>query len=444
MAEVQAQFFVLLFVLYYLQGIPYGIQIRSLPLYFFDVLKYPVETVANLNLLMIPWIVLKPLVICFIDIRHHCAKTLYICLIANVILNLFLFFLFAVPGYFDLVLMMALFFLVNCFTVVFDIATDELIITSATSATDMRFFGLSNAVQIVAFKFGASFSGILLHFLDYTHISSFFLCASAFSLIAVFLVRIAFKRYLNKTNLVQDLRTGVHHKINFIQIVEKTFHTKGNKLFFLYIITYKMGEIGAIFNLPLFMLEAGIKRSDILFLTTAVCEPCSLIGSLLAGFIWSFVKGIPRTLLQMLALVSVLRLIPLLIQYYLFYNLTTMHNSVYNILCVSMPLLWFLSGMVTAFATVLMMMITSLVGKNTYAGYSYAIFSSSEIFGRVAFSSQVGKLVKCFGKQIIFAVFNVLVLINGLYLFFIKPYILQEFKAKRPYLIVCFLFSCNR
>ena len=426
MIEQQKRVFFLLCVLYYLQGIPFGIQLRSLPLYFYDVLGYPIETVTNLNLLMLPWIFLKPLFICFVDIRQYCSEILLSCLISNVVLNLLLFVVFATPGFFNMTSMIILFFLVNCFTVILDIATDQLIIASATSVTDIKFFGISNAIQIVGYKFGASFSGMLVYFISYNRIFVIFLCACAMYCFAIYLVRTTFKKFLARTNL--NNKADSSRRISFRDVVRETLSTKCDKLFLLYIVTYKLGESGAIFLLPLYLLEFGTNRNDVLFLTTAVCDPCSLIGSLIGGVMWTCFKGGPNSLVNILILVSLLRLLPLLLQYYLICNLKTMQKFAYIVFSISMPSLCFFAGLLTAFVTILMMMVTSLAGQSTYAGYCYAIVSSCETFGRVAFSSQAGYLSRYFGKQNVFAIFNILVFSSTVFIILFKPLLLREIR----------------
>jgi len=56
MANIKYKILLLLCLLYFLQGIPYGVQMRSLPIYYFDVLKYPIETITKMSLLMLPWL----------------------------------------------------------------------------------------------------------------------------------------------------------------------------------------------------------------------------------------------------------------------------------------------------------------------------------------------------------------------------------------------------
>ena len=156
MYNIQWQVIFLLCLLYFLQGIPYGVQMRSLPIYFFDVLNYDIKTITYMNLLMLPWCLLKPILVCFIDIKDYGFSLLYLSLAAKATLNFGLSYLILDTNSLDLVSLSL--FLINCLTVIFDVATDQIILVSAKSVTDVKFWGISNAIQIVAYKFGAVFS----------------------------------------------------------------------------------------------------------------------------------------------------------------------------------------------------------------------------------------------------------------------------------------------
>ena len=404
MIDFKNNVLVLLCLLYYLQGIPYGVQIKSLPIYLFDILKFPVETVTKTNLLMCPWIFLKPLVISIIDIKYHSLKIFYASLAANVILNLCLFLLFSstVDIVFNYYYVLFLLFLINCFTVLLDVATDQLIIISATSVNDIKFFGLSNAIQIVTYKLGASFSGIVLQIIDYENVSFVFLLVSGVYCVAMMLVATVFKKFICSLPVQHSSEVL---NLNISGIFRAVFFSKCNVLFLIFILTYKLGEIGAMSILPLYMVESGVSRRTFTFFTSVICEPLSLIGSLAGGMIWSLYKGGPSSLVNILTVVGFSRIIPLILLHFSFTSaLSLSFFELTNVL--SMAFLWFLSGAVSAFAFTLMTMVSCLSGKNTYAASCYAVMSSFEVFGKVFFSAQAGSLGNYFGKDNVFALFS--------------------------------------
>jgi len=318
---------------------------------------------------------------------------------------------------------MCLLFLTNCFTVLFDVATDQFILVSASSLTDFKFFGISNAIQIVSYKFGASFSGFVLQFLDYSNISSLFLLLSAIYGVILGILFFTLKTYIR--NIVSvDKKLPNEKRLKIVNMFGKMFASKSNRVFILYILTYKLGEIGAVSLLPLYAIESGVNRQFVTFITTTICEPLSLAGSLLGGILWSVVKGSTSRLLQILGLVSMFRVIPLLVQ--IFVSDIAADDMKEYMSFSLMALLWFLSGLVSAFAFTLMAMISCLSGKNTYASYAYAIFSSAEVSGKIVISSQAGNLSSYFGKQNTFAIFVLFIVINFAVLLLLKPRLLCD------------------
>ena len=421
MVAIQSKVLGLLCLLYFLQGIPHGTQLKSLPIYLFDVLKYPVETVTSLSLLMFPWFFLKPFLICFIDIRRYCFLLLCASLAFKMLLNFVLYCLFLNVNNVSVIMLML--FIANCFTVLFDVATDYLIVTSASSSTDFKFFGISNAIQIVAYKFGANFSGLTLQFIEYKNISLLFLLTSGIYCVVFCLALFTFRKYFGLTIFVDNKPSNTDASPNVFNLFQKMFSSKSSRMFIFFILTYKLGEIGATSLLPLCMINSGASRHHVTFLMSVVCEPLSLAGSFLGGLMWSMVNGSVSRLVTMLCLGCFLRALPLLAHAVFFSSANLQGYSFLS--CASVALLWFSGGFVSTLAFTLMTLVSCLAGSN-YASYCYAIFSSAEVFGKIVFASQVGTLDGFLGTQNVFLLFVCLIFANVAVLYGLQPHLLHE------------------
>ena len=252
------------------------------------------------------------------------------------------------------------------------------------------------------------------------------LISTIYGVVSAFLF-LKLKKYINSAVFKNEKQRNDNKKLRALDLVSKIFSSKINLLVILYFLTYKLGEMGAMSLLPLYLIESGISRQTVTFITSTICGPLSLVGSLMGGILWSLVKGSTSKLLKVLGLASILRVIPLVVQVFLF-ALPGMQDYAFILSCTSMTMLWFLGGLVSAFAFTLMTMVSCIPGKNSYATYYYAVFSSVEVCGKLLFSSQAGYLSDYLGKQNTFAVFSICIFVNVAVLYLLRPHLLREFE----------------
>ena len=422
---IQRKLVILLCFLYYLQGIPYGIQVKSLPIYSLDVLKYSLESVTKLSLLMSPWIFLKPILVCCINITRHFSFLIFFSLCANIFLSVILYYIFCLNlAYFNYSHLLP-FFLINCFTVLLDVCTDQLAIISAVSVSDITFFGISNSIQIIAYKFGASFSELILHSFGYQNMPYIFIIQSVVYLAVMYYMYELFKKNWKRIMSI-DPKCYCKASVNISELLNRTFFLKTNIALILYLLTYKLGESGALTLSPLLMYEMSIDRYTLTQLSTAICEPLSLAGSILGGFLLTFYEGNSISLINLLIIFSLLRTFPLLLQFFLFNPFFSLESYIYEVSLISLPILSFLGGTVSTFTFTIMMVIACMTGKNSYAPYSYSLFSSVEVLGKLMFSSYTGYICILFGKSITYALF--------LFCNIIATWILVYFKSR----LICY------
>lgn len=421
MLRVQQKLVVLFWLLYYLQGIPYGIQIKSLPLYSLDVLNYPIESVTQLSLLMSPWIFFKPIIVCCVDITRHFSFLLFLSIFANVFLSIVLYGIFSSNFAYLSFFHLLPFFFMNCFTVLLDVCTDQLAIVSALSSSDITFFGISNSIQIVAYKFGASFSELVLHSFGYDNMSCIFLIQSVvYFAVGLYTYELFKKNWKKIMNI--DPKCYCKTAVNVTELFNRTFFLKTNSIFVIYLLLYKIGESGALTLSPLLMYERSIDRGAITQLSTVICEPLSLAGSILGGYLLTFYKETTLSLIDTLVVFSLLRMIPLLIQFFVFNSYFSLDSYMYEISLISLPILSFLGGTVSTLTFTVMMIVACMTGKNSYAPYSYSLFASVEVFGKLLFSSCIGSLCSLIGKSPTYAIFCLCNLIAS--------YLLRTFKSE--------------
>ena len=430
--DIQQKVIGLLCLLYFLQGLPQGIQIRSLPMYYYESLHVPIKTVTKIYLLMAPWFFLKPILICFVDLKKSFFQMIYFSVFANVFWHVSLYFIFSAKAQLSLIVVLPL-VLINCFTVLLDAATDRLAIASASSVTDIRFFGVSNAIQIVAFKFGASCGVLIFQLFGYQKVREVFLCIGTVYFVSLCLVAYVFQTYSTQSKIT--VVEGVEEEpilVTVKGILSRTFAAKCNLIFILYILTYKLGDHGAVALYPLYLVELGVSRSYVTFFTSIISEPLSLLGSLLGGFVCALFKHRISTFVDILIFVGYLRAVPILAQCYALSPAFSSKNDGYVLetSMFSVPLLYFLSGMTTTFAFTVMMMISYVAGRYTYGAYCYAMLSSIEVLGKLSFSSFAGTLGGYMGKQYTFGVFCASIVANAVILCFFKFSVLREIEKK--------------
>ncbi|XP_076813343.1 major facilitator superfamily domain-containing protein 3-like [Clavelina lepadiformis] len=397
----QYKIFILLSLLYYLQAIPYGIQVKVLPIYLYDILGYPIGLVTKISLLMSPWIFFKP--IAAYGIKSHRASLIAI-VTSLLFMGLLHFLLFSIAPASgtdpNLSSIAVIFLFVNCFTVLLDAATDRLAMSAACSFKDLKFLGISNSIQIICYKCGATFGGIVLYTLGYSHIHSLFMLVTVICFASVVVVLTIFPEKSVSRGSPHMSKISTKWFSDVLEMISVNYTLP----LIAYVLLYKLGEMGAMTIHPMLLMQNGVPRDTVSLLSSLISISTSLVGSLVGGLICSIHKTTDPiiTLLKMLLVFSLMRCLPLCLQ---FNNITSFYAT-FLFYCL-LPLL---GGIVSTLTFTLMMTVSCQVNDRLKAIH-YAIISAIEVTGKLIFSSYSGYLNDNFGNTQLYLFFILLTIV---------------------------------
>nr|CAB3263796.1 major facilitator superfamily domain-containing protein 3 [Phallusia mammillata] len=408
-------------ILYFLQGIPYGVQMKALPLYLYESLNFTMNAVTKTGLLMTPWIFLKPLLSAYVTTETAANTLIYTGIAGNILLNLLLSFTFLFWSQHNVIVsfldMFAL-FIINVASVAVDISTDRLAITSAQSGSDLKFLGISNTVQVVAYKVGAMFGGIALSL--FVNIAYGFLVIAILNVAGLIVVS-----YLISATDRPHSESKQEQAITRPTISFSMFSISSLKYLCIFILTYKLGENGSLTIYPLLLIDKNVSRHHVAMYSSLLNEPLSFLGSIIGGCVWSFHQ--PKkpyfSLCCMIAFACGLRVAPIGLQYLV---LSAQIDSLWPL---ASALLSFFGGMLTTLTFTLMMVASHKV-PDTQKATVYAILSSCEVLGKLVFSCFVGYLVTLIGVLHVYMTFTGLLTLPMFALLWFYKCVLMETKRK--------------
>nr|XP_002128913.2 major facilitator superfamily domain-containing protein 3 isoform X1 [Ciona intestinalis] len=377
-------------MLYFLQGIPYGVQAKALPLYYHNVLGYTIMSVTKLYLLMTPWIFLKPIAGYFIKSQKDAKSAILVGLVVNFVVNSLLFFPSPKSYWGNIFVLFALFF-VNCLVVLIDAATDLLAISSANSTNDIKHLSVANLIQIVSYKCGAIFGGSTLVILGFNNLHSMFLIVGIIYLFAALTFRIF---YSSETHNSPHIESTEPNTTSSIYKLISTLSVQGTTPLLVFVFIYKFGEIASGSLYPILLTQQKLSSENVTFLTSIISEVLSLLGSFSGGFFWSAVKPVSpiQMLVKYLLSLSVLRVIPLALQ------VVSINYSanLFPMAILSTSMLSYFGGCVSTLTFTLMMSVSCKAPDNL-KGFHYSIVSAFEVCGKLFFASFAGTMFNCFG-----------------------------------------------
>lgn len=174
--------FVSLFILYFIQAMPYGFQSRYLPL----VMRKQGISITSLGffkLLLVPWICKFFIAAFVVDVYK--SKRFWL-LVSLIVLSMGSFVGMLFEDFFKLACIL---FVLNWASATQDICVDWF----AMNALDKEDLGIGNTIQVGAFKLGTLFSGGFLVFLmDYTTVSQTFAMLGIIYMISLLLLNVSF------------------------------------------------------------------------------------------------------------------------------------------------------------------------------------------------------------------------------------------------------------
>ncbi|KAL5112134.1 Major facilitator superfamily domain-containing protein 3 [Taenia crassiceps] len=263
-----------LFFFYSLQGVPYGLQSRFLPL----VLRSNGSSLTSLGfykLLFLPW-VFKSAYAPFVDSHGTRRRWLQFCTAGLLLCCAFLSTFPDAQLVSSTRLLPFCLFILNFCAATLDIAVDSLAIDMLKHSELSR----GNTAQVVGYKLGAVVGGGLL--------SSFFSLTVVFAaLCGVYAVGLGiatcYKKFdeLEGVQIVtddKDCKRG--NRQNYSEVLRMAlFDSPSTPGLVVLLLSYKLGELGAMNMLPLMLLDNGMSVTVVGFWTGVVGQVFSIAGS---------------------------------------------------------------------------------------------------------------------------------------------------------------------
>nr|XP_028591830.1 major facilitator superfamily domain-containing protein 3-like [Podarcis muralis] len=393
--------YAVLAMLYFVQGIPYGLQSGLLPIYF-RTLGLSFTKISLSKVVYLPWILKMlwaPLVDHYLTKRTWLLLTLYGFVLACLACSLM-----APETNFFLVAIVLL--LMNFCASIQDVAVDAIAIQLLTQHE----IGYGNTIQVVAYKLGSVLAGGgLLTFLHHLGWQTLFVGLALLYVVAIGVtwnanlkLKVRFDpqyswvrfRTLNPCLMLQELLK-----------VPDTLWTVG------LVLLYKLGEQGAVSMFPLFLLDHSFSPQELGFWNGIVAMIFSIVGSSLGGYLMSK-QGNPFSMLKTL---MVFRLFSLVFQTLLLVAYED-KKPVFEVAAVlSIFLQHFIAGLVTTLTFSIMMQCAQKAQENIQATH-YSLLATLEVLGKLVFSSLAGIVVDWLGFVGAFSVFLALSSISVAYI----------------------------
>ncbi|XP_042242799.1 major facilitator superfamily domain-containing protein 3-like isoform X2 [Homarus americanus] len=421
--------------LYLVQGIPYGLQDKFIPVQLRSHgLKY--SSVSLLKVLLVPWVA-KGLLAPLVEVWGGRRRWLLISLLALGVS--------ACSGSFtapaDVMGIGCMLLALNIFSAIQDVAVDGL----ALQVLPDEQLGLGNTVQVVLYKVGSLIGGAgltyLLAFTSWT--VTFIMLALVYFFTAAFASCLSVEKNIPVSQPSPEIQRGTATKHTQSQdqplyhieerarhkpttetslrspgesrakqirdILKEVVHTPGTLWLSVYVVLYKMGERGAINNMPLFLLDKGISKQTLAFWNGTVCQGLSILGSFYGGILLAKPNANVKTLLIQYSLYRLFAImihsfvVIVLDEFGFLKNVFVLHQLGVGGMC----LLSYSSGVVSTASFTLMMQISRQCSKETQASH-YNALASIEIAGKLSFAAFAGCIIDFVGMSWAFTLFTIL------------------------------------
>ncbi|XP_032079391.1 major facilitator superfamily domain-containing protein 3 isoform X2 [Thamnophis elegans] len=374
-----------LFLLYFVQGIPYGLQSGLLPIYFRTV-GLSFTKISLTKLLYLPWF-LKVFWAPFVD--WYFSKKAWLIFTMSGLALTCLACSFLTPEVDFLGVAVALLFM-NLFASLQDVATDGI----AIQMLGREELGFGNSIQVVAYKLGSVLAGGgLLTFLHHLGWGPLFVYLALVYVAASWFTSTFPLRPSPRGSQAEDSNLNLLGFFHELLLVPDTLWTAG------LVLIYKLGEQGSLSMFPLFLLDHSFSPQKLGFWNGIVATAFSIVGSSLGGQLMS--NGRNWDSLQRLL---VLRFCNLLFQTWVMVTYTD-HAAAFEVAAVlSMCIQHFIGGLITTLVFSKMMLCTQKAPESIQATH-YSLLAAIEVLGKVAFSTVSGSLVDWLGFPHTFGVF---------------------------------------
>ncbi|CAH8569920.1 unnamed protein product [Schistosoma intercalatum] len=421
---------IVLFYLYLLEGIPYGVQSRFLPLIFRNK-GLSLTSLGLHKLLHVPWL-LKSFYAPVIDRHVNKRVWLFITFSGLFFCTVLLLHeceqLVSGNNYFMFTISSCL-FMYNFWAASQDITVDSLTLSTLTSSQ----ISLGNTIQVVGYKCGAIIGGGFLAWLSaFVEISYLFISLSClyasgmcFCLIGKYWKFCNVKQFHEKTYIQVNENENSDDEQN-LTIVSKQYsytkafkialgHSGGSRCLIVLLLIYKLGEQGSMNMLPLMLLDRGFSLSKVGFWTGVVGQLASIIGSTSGYYIQKKLRS-PLTSVLSLMIIRACLQFPLTM---IAFKSTWISapNVSFWIGCSLMNILLVVSGGITTIMFTLMMHCTCSESSKAYQATHYSILSTAELLGKLLFGTIAAYFTDVFGYGVAYSCFLILSILPILYVY---------------------------
>uniref|UniRef100_A0A5K4F2H2 Major facilitator superfamily domain-containing protein 3 n=1 Tax=Schistosoma mansoni TaxID=6183 RepID=A0A5K4F2H2_SCHMA len=421
---------IVLFYLYLLEGIPYGVQSRFLPLIFRNK-GLSLTSLGLHKLLHIPWL-LKSFYAPVIDRHVNKRVWLFISFSGLFFCTVLLFHeseqLVSGNNYFMFTISFCL-FMYNFWAASQDITVDSL--TLSTLASNQ--ISLGNTIQVVGYKCGAIIGGGFLAWLSaFVEISYLFISLSClyasgmcFCLIGKFWKFCNVKQFHEKTYIQVNENENSDGEGDLTIVSKEYSYTKafkialgdsgGSRCLIVLLLIYKLGEQGSMNMLPLMLLDRGFSLSKVGFWTGVVGQLASIIGSTSGYYIQKKLRSPLTSVLSLMIIRACLQFPLTMIAFKSIW--TSAPNVSFWIGCLLMDSLLVVSGGITTIIFTLMMHCTCSETSKAYQATHYSILSTAELLGKLLFGTIAAYFTDVFGYGMAYLCFLILSILPILYVY---------------------------
>ncbi|XP_045180006.2 major facilitator superfamily domain-containing protein 3-like [Mercenaria mercenaria] len=403
--------------LYFLQGIPYGLQSRFLPLYFRSH-GMSLSNIGYFKLLLIPW-VSKALWAPLVD--HYGTKKIWLSYSMVGLCGTCVLGSFTSPEFIAQIAFVLLLF--NFLTATQDIAVDGLAIQILATSE----LASGNIAQVVGYKFGAVFSGGFLAWLSDLSWGILFIGLAMVYLLAYFVVLKVVPDHSTpdkndrmssddnssaktkeKSNSIEDKDWKNKKDHWIVEHIKMVLAEEETRWTLLYVFIYKLGEQGALTMMPLFLVDRGITSSSVGFWTGLVGQGVSIFGSFLGGWLVSIFWYTPHRVLLFCSVIRpvILTFFVILVAFWPDGGQFSQHNY-YACVVFCFLVLLLGSGVVTTTTFTLMMYCSQRSPSSVQASH-YTTMATVEVLGKLSFSVVIGQFTDIVGYLSSFALFVIL------------------------------------
>lgn len=412
-------------VLYFIQGVPHGVQDKLLPQHLRSA-KYSYTRIALARALLLPWI-MKPLFASIIEKRWTQKRWL------QIFLTLLAAVTWIMSSFGDNVtLLLATFLLVNIMSASFDVSVDSVAMDVLRGSQ----LGMGNAIQVGAYKVGAIFGGGFLFLVEY--FAGLKGVLRGLSVVYVFgLIVVTFrgsedseesdpKKFSTDNEAVErtiaandDTAEGLRRRKKEQQSTQSDLPAKeanqdsaevvpssnydkikwilsieGTVGLIVFLTFYKSGEYGILTTYPSFLLDRGYSYFVVGFFNGVAAQVVSVLGSLIGGYMSRDIRN--TKLKRLLRNLCIARVLPAAVIFLTNTRLFGRPANVYTGVS-SMLVLNLISGMITTVVFTMMMSCSQQVARG-YRTTHFSLLCTIEVLGKLLFTILVGPCVDMLGK----------------------------------------------